>query len=311
MNALNRPTAVQAATAEPAAALGLHPASLFPVGTVLTVIGEVRDWKLGWAGRTQCRLVTSFGDLHIRANRDTLSLDIGNGAWIRTKLLHRHEHDDKGSPYMRVLSAVSTIPSVGETSWVPICLYHRAAGMRKLRLLLSTLEPGLQGLFMSVMIDRRLQRDFFWRPAATDHHCYPGGHFDQSLAAAELANQGQYSDARDRGLATIAGLVWDIGKMADQRLRGDFTRTWPELQPHKTTTLRMKRPLARLALSQPQLAAEVAALLATASEAPTFSISPVPPRTASMRSQVKQAVRKSWGPANPGLNTSTSQGASA
>lgn len=283
MNSLNHPTAVH-----PLLSTAAFPASLFPRGAVFTVIGQIHHWRLGWAGRIECGLRLSIGDLVLHANRDTLPMEIGNGTWVRVKLMHRHEDDSA----MQVLSAVATAPAPGETSWVPVSLYHRSAGMHELRRLLSSLEPGLQGLFMSLMLDRQVQRQFFWRLAAADHHCYPGGLFDQSVGAAAIANSAKHGNPHDRDLVTLASLLWDIGKVSDARLREDHSRGWPELQPHVTTPCRLKKPLELLAHSHPELAREFAALLAGS----VASLAPNTNRTASLRLQVQRAVHESWAP---------------
>ena len=308
MNVLNLPTAAHLSASQLAQAANPSPASIFPKGSVFTLIGQVHDLKPGWSGRIGCTLRLSVGDLALRANRGTLPMDIVNGTWIRAKLIQQHEQDDKGGPALHVLSAIATVPAPGETCWIPVTLHHRLAGMQALRRLLSALEPGLQGLFTCLMLDAKVQRQFFWRVAASDHGCYPGGLFDQSLGAASLAHQSEYANERDRGLATTASLLWDIGKVSDAVLREDRTRTWPELQPHASTALRMKRPLACLALSQPALALDLGALLATGNETP---IAPLTNRTAFLRRQVHRAVHESWGPAESFLNTITPPGAEA
>lgn len=288
---MNSPTPSTAA--QPIHSNAAFPASLFPKGVVFTVIGQLHHWHLRWAGRIECGLRLSIGDLAIRANRDTLPLELDNGSWVRVKLMHRHDEDST----MHVLSAVATVPAPGETSWVPVSLYHRQASMRELRRLLSTLEPELQGLFMSLLLDVQTQRQFFWRPAASDHQCFPGGLQDQSVLAAAIANSAQYDNPHDRGLATLASLLWDIGKVLDGRLRGDRSRGWPELQPHATTSWRLKRPLERLGQTHPALAQEFAALLA----GPDAAIAPITNRTAALRRQVHRAVQESWGPVDPSL----------
>ena len=301
MNILNQlaaacPITSQVAPVVHAASAGVNPAfpaSLFPKGAVFTVIGQVHQWRLGWAGRIECGLRLSIGDLVIRANRDTLPLEIGNGSWVRVKLMHRNDDDSA----MHVLNAAAAVPASGETAWVPVSQYHRSAGMRELRHLLSTLAPGLQGLFMSLMLDRQVQRQFFWRPAAAEHHVFPGGLFDQSVRAAAIANSANCANPHDRDLVTLASLLWDIGKVSDGRLRDDCSRGWPELQPHVTTHQRLRRPLELLARSHPGLAREFAALVA----GPEASIAPITKRTAALRRQVHRAVHESRG---PGLATS-------
>ena len=298
MNSLNHTTA-----AHPIHSNAAFPASLFPKGVVFTVIGQVHHWHLGWAGRIECGLRLSIGDLALRANRDTLPMEIGNGSWVRVKLMHRHDENS----VMHVLSSVATVPAPGETSWVPVSLYHRSAGMRELRRLLSTLEPGLQGLFMSLMLDRQVQRQFFWRPAASEHHVFPGGLFDQSVDAATGAYAASYSNEHDRGLVTLASLLWDIGKVSDGRLREDHQRGWPELQPHALTSRRLKRPLELLDQTHPALAQEFAALLAR----PEASIAPLTNRTAELRRRVHRAVHESWGPVEPSLLATSALGVQA
>ena len=266
----------------------IDPIALFPKGCVITVVGPVKDWTLEWAGRIRCSLGLPIGDLKLRANRDTLPLDIQDGTWVQARLMRSRSDESE----MHVLSAVATSPAPGQTAWVPVSLCPRSAGMRELRSLLSTLEPALQGLFMSVMADTQVQRNFFWRPAAADHHCYPGGLFDQSIAAAKVAHQGQYADERERGLVTIASLLFDIGKVFDARLQHDRTRSWPELRPHAMSVQRLEKPLTRIASQQPELAAELRELLAN----DPIGTGPDAVRMAGLRMQIQAAIQKSWGP---------------
>ncbi len=294
MNVLNPTTASQPSFSASEAALR-GPASLIPRGSVFTVVGQVHDWRLGFAGRIDCTLRLSIGDLALSANRDTLPLDLGDGDWVRAKVMHRHD----GSDAMSLIRARPNAPAPGQTSWVPVALYHRHAAMAELRRLLSALEPGLQAVFLSVMLDTRVQRQFFWRPTAADHHCYPGGLFDQAVAAAKLASLAEYPDARDRGLATLASLLFDIGKATDTRLQPDRTRPWPELQPHVATASRLSGSLQRLAASQPELAADLCDLLAGDDPTRTARFTP---RMTALRQQVREAVRLSWGPAHSFLS---------
>ena len=303
MNVLNQLSAAKPATEPFAVACTLDPATLIPRGSVFTVIGQVGNWRLGFAGRIQCTLCLSFGDLQVSANRETLSIDtIGEGDWVRVRLMHRHDGT------MQVIGAIAAGPTAGDTSWVPVALYHRNAAMRELRRMLGTLEPALQAVFMAVMLDTQVQRRFFWRPAATDHHCYPGGLFDQSVAAATLANRAEYDTERERGLATLASLLFDIGKATDPHLLADRARCWPELQSHSTTLLRLNRTLSRLAQTQPLLAAELGEVIAGDVLAPT-ELSPS--QLIALRNRVRAAVQRSWGPAESFLQTLTNPGAAA
>ena len=299
MNVLNQPTAAPT-TASIAPTVPFDLAPLIPKGSVFTVIGQVQHWRLGFAGRISCTLRLSAGDLALSANRDTMSLDIGDGDWVRAKLMHRH--DDSAS--MHVVSAVAT-HSEPTNSWVPEALYHRHEAMNELRRLLSTIEPALQGVFLSVMFDRQVQRRFFFRAAAVDHHCYPGGLFDQSVSAAKLASCQDGIGAYDRGIATLASLLFDIGKAMDPRLQVDRTRRWPELQPHAGTATRLKSALTRLASSRAQLAADLADVLDSTAVLPTTS------PMFSVRRQVRQAVQQSWGPESSFLTVQTNSGAKA
>ena len=300
MNVLNQPTAAKPATASSASAVPFDLATLIPKGSVFTVIGQVQHWQLGFAGRISCTLRLSAGDLTLSANRDTMSLDIGDGDWVRAKLMHRH--DDSAT--MHVISAVAT-HSEPTNSWVPEALYHRFDAMNELRRLLSTLEPALQGVFLSVMLDRQVQRRFFFRAAAADHHCYPGGLFDQSVSAAKLASCHDGIGAYDRGLATLASLLFDIGKAMDPRLQVDQTRCWPELQPHRGTATRLQSALTRLASSRPQLAADLVDVLDGNDVLPATS------PMSRVRRQVQQAVQQSWGPESCFLTVQTNPGAKA
>ena len=204
MNSLNHTTA-----AHPIHSNAAFPASLFPKGVVFTVIGQVHHWHLGWAGRIECGLRLSIGDLALRANRDTVPMEIGNGSWVRVKLMHRHDNDSA----MHVLSAVATVPAPGETSWVPVSLYHRSAGMRELRRLLSTLEPGHPwahtdsepGLRMldifahaAVSLQRRA-RNVYWVVVAVNGQAGTAGaqpHGDIMILATSDALLGKLFDAR-------------------------------------------------------------------------------------------------------------------
>ena len=303
MNVLNQPTVSKPSPEPFAVASTLDPATLIPKGSVFTVIGQVCNWQLGFAGRIQCTLRLSFGDMQLSANRETLSIDtIADGDWVRARLMHRHDGT------MQVIGAIAVKPTAGETSWVPVALYHRSAAMRELRRLLGTLEPVLQAVFVAVMLDMQVQRRFFWRPAAADHHCYPGGLFDQGVAAATLASRSEYDKDRERGLATLASLLFDIGKATDVRLQADRPRCWPELHPHASTVARLSRTLRRLAQSQPFLAAELAELIAGDLTAPSLLFTP---RVVLLRSRVRQAVQQSWEPAESFLQSLTNPGAAA
>lgn len=273
---------------EPALTLAtLCPLELFPRGATFTALGTVHDLRRDRAGNTDATLRLSVGDLPIVARPDTLPPDIANGSSARIKMRRRHRDDGQG---VCVLSAIPSPREPDETSWCPTALYHRHAGMLQLRRLLSTLEPALQGLFMSSMVDAQVQRRFFWRVGAGDHYCYPGGLFDMSVAAARVASQGAYASERERGLATLASLLFDIGKVFEERLEPDWVRLLPGLQPHAQTARRLQGPLLRVARMHPQLANDLAQLLGcheVASAEPNLRLVP-------LRKQVRNAVQKAW-----------------
>lgn len=262
------------------------PIELFPKGAMFTVLGTINDWRPGQDGNISASLRLSVGTLPIVARPEALTPAISNGGSaciIKLRRLHRD-----GGQVAYVLSATSVAPrKPGETSWWPTSLYHRHAAMQQLRRLLSTLEPGLQGIFISAMVDAQVQRRFFWRLGACDHHCYPGGLFDMSVAAARLAQQGAYDNERERGLSTLASLLFEIGKVFDERIEPDWVRLLPELQPHAQTSRRLQAPLLRVARMHPELASDFAQLLECPELAPSPHLMP-------LRNRVRHAVSQAW-----------------
>lgn len=273
---------------------------LFPKGSVTTVFGTIVAWELGWAGRIYGHLRLSVGDVHITANRDTLPLHLGVGSSVRVRVMRTHSDDDPGLRVFGTVNAAAWEPS--QTSWTPTALHHREVSMRKLRSLLSLLDPALQGLFMSLMVDAQVQRRFFWRPCASDHHCYPGGLFDTSVAAALAAYGDTSIPELDRGLAAIASLVFDIGKVFDDRLQPDTVRHWPALEAHPQTERRLARPLARLALVYPDCAEDLRRLFASRDEA---DVAHGPSRIGVLRGRVLRAVETGWALSTSGLTPAT------
>jgi hypothetical protein len=223
---------------------------LFRGESALTVIAQVADWKLGWAGRITCDLHLSIGALPVVANRDSLPLDVQNGDWVRARLLRRH-----GPPReLKLLGAIRVHPHCGQpAAWIPTAQYHRVAHMHRLLTLLSQLEPGLQAIFMGTMRDRRLERGFFSLPAASDHHCYPGGLFDQSVEAAERVFRAPHRSTRERDTATLVALLLDLGKVLDSRLAPDEPRLRAALGAHPTILPTLERALATVGQAQPDL----------------------------------------------------------
>lgn len=267
----------------------IDPSALFRQTAVITVIGRVEDWSLEWAGRIRCTLCLSIGDLPLTANRDSLPLDIQNGSWVRARLLLR-----PGSPAAatRLLGVTLVQPEQrAPTSWTPTVLFHRLDHMRRLRVLLSQLEPGLQAIFMAVMVNAQMQHGFFYRIAATDHHTYPGGLFDHSIEAAELAYQQEHLGPRERGLAALACLLFDLGKVSDDQIRPDRPRCGSTLEPHANTARHLARALDSVARLEPDLVESLHALLARTD----WKVSPFQPRAIdALRECVHQALQASW-----------------
>ena len=251
---------------------------LFHGASTVTLLARVEDWTLRWAGRITCDLHLSIGVLPVIANRDTLPLDIRNGDWVRAKFLRRY-----GPPAeLKLLRATQFYPDSSEpTSWIPTAQYHRVAHMHRLLALLSQLEPGLQAVFMATMQDSRAQRGFFLRPAASDHHSYPGGLFDQSVEAAERVFNDAHASRRERDAATLAALLFDLGKVLDPCLSPDKPRLEASLEAHPRAPLSFERALATVSGAQPDLADALRDLM-------------VAPRRQGPAWSVRQAVQASW-----------------
>lgn len=267
----------------------LDPSALFRQTSVITVIGRVEDWRLEWAGRIRCTLCLSIGDVPLAANRDTLPLEIQNGSWVRARLLLR-----PGSPgNATCLLGVTLVrpEQSAPTSWTPTVLFHRLEHMRRLRVLLSQLEPGLQAIFMAVMVNAQMQHGFFYRVAATDHHSYPGGLFDHSIEAAEWAYRQEHLGPRDRGIAALACLLFDLGKVSDDQIRPDRPRCGSTLEPHANTARHLACVLDRVPRIEPELVESLHALLARTDSKASPSW---PSNTEALRQCVHQALQASW-----------------
>ena len=259
-------------------------------GSVTSVLGQVQRIELGWAGRRTCQLQLSIGSLSIQANRETLPVDLQSGQWLKLRLLQTH-----GQESPTVLSAKLAEPGV-KMAWLPSSLYHRSAHMQALRSLLLRLDPHMQAAFMIAMADPQLQRRFFWRVAAADHHAYPGGLFDQSVRAAELAFGTLAglpdSAAHERGVAVLLALFFDLGKAFDPTLARDGPRmvAGTGLGVHRLTAPRLQRALQGIERLQPSLADELRLLL----KVTEFNVTSLPAPLARVARAVHAAVKQSW-----------------
>lgn len=282
----------------------IDPLALFRNASVITVLGRVENWTLEWAGRIRCSLRLSIGELPLTGNRDTLPLEINNGSWVRARVLLR-----RGSPgsATRLLSVTTVRPKKSDptASWLPTSQYHRHAHMHRLRLLLSQLEPGLQAIFMAVMVDAKVQLGFLNCIAAGDHHTYPGGLFDQSIEAAELAYQQEHLGPRDRGIAALACLLFDLGKVSDDQFRPDRSRCGLGLEPHVNTMRHIARTLDSVARFEPDLVASLRMLLKKCDWTEWLS---APGIALTLKQCVHQVLQDSWQFDQP-INDSTNTGA--
>ena len=160
--------------------------------------------------------------------------------------------------------------------------------MSQLRQLLSRLAPGPQAVFIVAMNDVDVQRHFFERVAASDHHCYPGGLFDQSVRAAELAHAQTYLNGRDRDLATLGALLFDLGKASDSSLAPDAPRLAQGIRPHPMTRPRLERALSAVQAIDPSLPKELRNLFA----APQAAV--ITAATVRLAAMMHEAIRLSW-----------------
>lgn len=269
----------------PPVAATLNVVDILPAGTVSTLIGRIDQWDLGFAGRISCVARLSFGDLQLKANRDTLPLDIRNGDWARLRIMRRYD----GSA--RLLSSCRIAPPAVEMAWLPTVRHHRFAQLLRLRSLLGRLEPAAQALFVAAMAEPRLQGRFLMRIAAIDQHCYPGGHFDQSVQAAGRAFHSSLTDERARGVTTLAALFFDIGKVLEPEIAEDIPRLGPSLEPHPKSRHVLRTACERAARFDPDLAADLLAQLATAD---WMTLDRDHMRDGRIRHVVLGAVAESW-----------------
>jgi hypothetical protein len=256
---------------------------------VLTLLGQVQDWKLEILGRISCTLVTSFGSIRLNGNRDKL-LDLVDGDWIVAKILLKR-HDASNCTSIFDVKRVTMQPSDPTTAWVPIADCHRVVHLRVLRQLLSRISPTLQVIFYLALADQSVQKAFFMRVAALDHHIYPGGLLDRGIAAAMHILVNEKLTLRDRALAAMACLLFDLGKVTEQNITADAGRGRLGLQPHPQTLKLLQKALLQIGHPQPEMVCALRALLAPGSW--TEWIAP-PGVEQSLKQHVHQAIQASW-----------------
>ena len=274
---------------------GAEGGALFRRGTVSEVVGTVQRIDLGWGGRFRLVLALSLGTLVMQGTRRFLEAGLDVGQRVRVRFLCRHGAGDEPTPgataCVRLLKATAAADDQG-CSWVPTTETPRTAHVRQLREGLALLSPLAQGLFMAVMLNPHIQRRFFQRVAAADHHGYPGGLLDQSVCAACNAADEPELGPEERDLLVLAAVFFDLGKAYDPRLAPDRPRLedpgQPLLAPHPMTHRVLRIALQGFALRHTPLAQDLMSLL-----------QPAPPneaaRLASLRGRLIRAVVASWG----------------
>jgi hypothetical protein len=273
----------------------LDPRMLYRHQSTITVVGRIEDLDLQWARRIRGTICLSIGDVPLAANADTLPLELQNGTWVLAKLEIRGSGSDMfglAEPTTRVLRVEALQPDrLAPTSWTPTVRFHRLAHMRRLRRLLSELEPGLQAIFMVALADEQNQHRFFYRVAALDHHIYQGGLFDCSVEAAELAFQQDQLSVRERGIAALVCLLFDFGKVTDDVFRADRLRCHGMVAPHPRTLELLEPALSAVQRFEPELVEAVENLLApTDSKGSALQTG----RTSKLQQVVHQALQQAW-----------------
>lgn len=262
--------------------------NLFRKGTVLLFLGRIVRIDLGFAGNVRCRLKLSIGEVTVNGNRDTIPLSLKEGDWVRVRAMRRYGDEAES---LRVMRMMQTMPDCG-AAWLPTSLCHRNAHLQRLRALLVQLDPAMQAVFMAAMADAQVQRRFFWRVAASDHHCYPGGLFDQAVEAAELAWRQVQADEPGRSVAAMAALLFDLGKVFDDRLTADLGRAQQVLAPHRLTRHRLQRAYEMVEAMYPQQTALLRAVL----EPNPGSAVGGPPEVAGLAQTVRHCVESAFHP---------------
>jgi hypothetical protein len=260
---------------------------LFRKGTVSLFLAQIVRIDLGFAGNVRCRLKLSIGEVTVCGNRETVPLLLNEGDWVRVRVMRRYGEEEADS--LRVMRMIPTMPECG-AAWLPTSLCHRTAHLQRLRQLLVQLEPAMQAVFMAAMADAQVQRRFFWRVAASDHHGYPGGLFDQAVEAAEFAFGEPTDDETERGIAAMAALLFDIGKVFDETLEGDGKRLRQVLAPHRLTAFRLRRAYETVERLHPRALARLRAVL----EANPGSAIGGPPEVGRLAQRVRRCVERSF-----------------
>ena len=265
--------------------------SLFPRIGIATVKGRVRDCVITPLGSAAFTLRLSFAHVRVAAPPEVLDDIPQEGDLLQVRLVLRR-------PGSRCpLSVIEAAPVIQlydqETSWVADKPCLRVQHLARLRRLLSTLSPPLQAIFFAITVEPGVQQRLFSRIGAIDHHVYPGGLLDQSVRAGEMARLQWHASEGERELATLAALLFDIGKVWDSTLESDGPRTRFELAPHRLTVARASRAIDAVGQSHPEAARAVRVLLASEQDATGGAGMD---RWSRLRTAMREAVQASWGP---------------
>lgn len=196
--------------------------------------GTLEDVVLGHDGGWRFNLNTSIGSFPVRLRWQELSFNVKSGYCWQMRLL-LGLRDRTGA-----VTATNPRPFFNqgreEAAWVPFHHCERESHMGRLRRLLLTLTPSLQTFFLVAMSSYHVQRHYFKRIGAADHHVYPGGLFDQAVEAAEIvAAQRKNITPLEQELAIVATLLLDIGKVHDPFMRFDARRRRLAVAAHPYT----------------------------------------------------------------------------
>lgn len=263
----------------------LDAADVLVGGSVSTLIGRIGKHDLGFAGRIKCVVHLSFGDLEISTNRDLLPIEIGPGDWAQLRMMRSH------SGGVRLLAARRIDPPAVEMAWLPTVRHHRFAMLLRLRSILGRLGPAAQATFVVAMSEPRTQSRFLMGLAATDHHTYPGGLFDQAVKAAGRAFHAPYANDRERDIATLAALFHDIGKTWCADLNSDLERIGSDFAPHWRSRDVLVKVISRTKVFDAELSTDLLAQFASAGWMNEGSDAK---RDARIRDVVQKAVVAAW-----------------
>lgn len=256
---------------------------------VVSLMAQVQNWTLAWAGRISCTLHTSVGDIIVHTNREKLPIEIQDGSWVHVKLLLARSSNS----WHTLLSATLVFPSEEDpkVAWLPVAAYANKSHMYRLRQLLSKFNPSVQAIFMGAMAAPTVQQGFFARVSARDHHEGLGGLFEHSIHAAEIAHANLNLSKQERDIAALTCLLFDLGKANDPCVRVDGNRIAAGLYPHPMTIRLLDPALKMVEGWNPELVAQVRFLLKdrtslssqTAAEVPTIP-----------QQCITQAIVQSW-----------------